>query len=163
MIFAHKEGEEGSLPPYQASGHSSGAAHHQSSGVQSDGAAATTHGKQSRDTGKHGSEGMTANAWWGHCQAGTCMHACMAPSPTPRPSEQRRYSRTLRFSLAGSGGMHDCQIRASTLITLKHAHTAPPQHAHLPPGQPSEQQGPYILITQVSDISANLLYCTACR
>ena len=23
-------------------------------------------------------------------------------------------------------------------------HTAPPQHAHLPPGQPSAQQGPYI-------------------
>ena len=49
-----------SLPPDQASGHS-GAAHHQSSGVQSDGAAATTHGEQSRDTGTHGSEGMTVS------------------------------------------------------------------------------------------------------
>ena len=50
-----------SLPPDQASGHS-GAAHHQSSGVQSDGAAVATHGEQSRDTCTHGNEGMTVSA-----------------------------------------------------------------------------------------------------
>ena len=83
-----------SLPPDQALCHS-GAAHHQSSGVQSDGAAATTHGKQSRDTGTHGSEGMTVSAH--SCRmvgalSGKHMHACMAL----RPSLQRRYSCTRR-------------------------------------------------------------------
>ena len=88
------EGEEGSLPPDQASGHSC-ALHHQSSGVQSDGAAATTHGEQSRDTaGAHGSEGMTVSAH--SCRmagalSGVHMHACMAPILTLPPLLQHRY------------------------------------------------------------------------
>ena len=179
-IFVHKEGEEGSLPPDQASGHS-GAAHHQSSGVQSDGAAATTHGKQSRDTGTHGSEGMTVSAH--SCRmvgalSGKHMHACMAL----RPSLQRRYSCTRRRNKVrarirggrspprGAGGgapckvkctqalrlppgcEAHCQVRASTLITLKHTPRHLGHHSHLPPGQPSAQQGPYILNSKATTL-----------
>ena len=114
-----------SLPPDQASGHS-GAAHHQSSGVQSDGAAATTHGKQSRDTGTHGSEGMTVSAH--SCRmvgalSGKHMHACMAL----RPSLQRRYSCTRRRNKVrarirwgrspprGAGGGAPCKVKCTRM------------------------------------------------
>ena len=65
---------------------------------------ATMHGEQSRDTGKHGDEGMTVSAhscrMVGALSDGD-MHACMAPSLTLRSSLQRPYSCTRRTEKQG--------------------------------------------------------------
>ena len=83
-----------------------------------------------------------------HCQAGTCMRRRVASVAPSQPHTAAIGAATIFAHLQqkqgshspGNGGMTDKYVPTPSSQT----HTAPPQHAHLPPGQPSEQQGPYI-------------------